>query len=61
MAPVNGSEISNVLISKLSKVCPRGVAKPDTGEKSYNPAAPEANRLVVRVVAATGFPSTNAD
>ena len=44
------------VIEKLSKVWPSGNAAPLVGEKSYRPALPDANRLVVSVVAATALP-----
>jgi hypothetical protein len=44
------------VIEKLSKVWPSGNAAPLVGEKLYRPALPDANRLVVRVVAETALP-----
>jgi hypothetical protein len=56
-AKVPGSDIDvRSVIEKLSKVWPSGNAAPLVGEKLYRPALPDANRLVVSVVAATALP-----
>jgi len=56
-AKVPGSDIDvRSVIEKLSKVWPSGNAAPLVGEKLYRPARPDANRLAVRVVAATALP-----